>query len=160
MSKIYNFYHNDLDKTWYDSSTVKYSECEDLDDQRKTLRVVFNNGTQYEYSDVDVMDYLMFREDVSQGKGLNKYIKAKEYEFRKLDNVDISRIDEDLKHLSETDFYITAWKDNNDLITIDVIRNSGEVLYSADSISLDTFNIVEDILDAMKIKVKFDRKWE
>lgn len=160
MSKIYNFYHNDLDKTWYDSSTVKYSECEDLDDQRKTLRVVFNNGTQYEYSDVDVMDYLMFREDVSQGKGLNKYIKAKEYEFRKLDNVDISRIDEDLKHLSEADFYITACKDNNDLITIDVIRNSGEVLYSADSISLDTFNIVEDILDAMKIKVKFDRKWE
>lgn len=160
MSKIFNFYHDDVDKTWYDSSTVKYSECEDLEGQLKTLKVVFKNGTQYEYSDVDVMDYLLFREDASQGKALNAHVKAKGYKYKKLENVDVTKIEEELKHLTEADFYATAYKDGNDLVTLDIVKNSGEELYSADSISLVTFNVVEDVLDAMGIKVKFDKKWE
>lgn len=160
MSKIFNFYHDDVDKTWYDSSTVKYSECEDLEGQLKTLKVVFKNGTQYEYSDVDVMDYLLFREDASQGKALNTYIKAKGYDYKKLENVDVNKIEEEFKHLTEADFYATAYKDGKDLVTLYIVRNSGEELYSADSISLDAFNVVEDVLDAMEIKVKFDKKWE
>ena len=43
MSKIYNLYENDLDRTWYDSSNVLYSECDDVTDGLKVLRVTFKN---------------------------------------------------------------------------------------------------------------------
>ena len=29
MSKIYNVYENKLDRTWYQSSNILYSECDD-----------------------------------------------------------------------------------------------------------------------------------
>ena len=101
MSKIFNFYTKnkdgiDTDFTWYDSSNVKYSECLDYDNQLKTLRIVFNNGTQYEYKNVDAPQYLLFREDVSQGKALNKYIKGKNYEYEKLENADLATLDGEL----------------------------------------------------------------
>ena len=37
----------------------------------------------------------MFRENESQGKALNKFIKAKGYEFEKLDNADLDAINEE-----------------------------------------------------------------
>ena len=67
-----------LDKIWYKSSSIVYSECEDRENALKVLRVVFNNGSTYEYRDVDVNDYVMFVHggiDGSNGKALNKYIK-------------------------------------------------------------------------------------
>ena len=89
MSKIFNLYTKNnnginVDRTWYQSSNIKYSECLDYDNKLKTLKVVFNNGTQYEYKDVKTTDYLLLREDESQGKALNKYIKANGYDYEKL----------------------------------------------------------------------------
>ena len=95
MSKLFNFYANDVDKAWYSSSNIKYSECIDKEGQLKVLKVVFSNGTQYQYNGVNVQDYLMFRENESQGKALNKFIKAKGYEFEKLDNADRDAINEE-----------------------------------------------------------------
>ena len=54
MSKIFNYYSDKVDHTWYNSSNIVYSECIDHDDALKTLKVVFANGTQYAYYDVDV----------------------------------------------------------------------------------------------------------
>ena len=90
MSKIFNLYTKnkdgiDVDRTWYQSSNIKYSECLDYDNRLKTLKVVFNNGTQYEYKNVNSQDYLLFRDASSQGKALNEYIKPKGYEYEKLD---------------------------------------------------------------------------
>lgn len=96
MSKIFGFYANDVDKTWYASSNIKYSELEDHDNELKTLRVVFNNGTQYQYNNVNVQDFLLFRDAESQGKALNQYIKAKNYEYEKLDNADLASLDGEL----------------------------------------------------------------
>ena len=62
MSKIKSFYCNDVDKVWYDSSNVLYSECDDITDGLKVLRVTFKNGRTYQYYDVNVHDYLLFRE--------------------------------------------------------------------------------------------------
>ena len=93
MSKIFNFYANDVDRTWYQSSNIKYSECIDNDNDLKTLKVVFNNATQYEYKKVDVRDYLLFRDAASQGKALNEYIKPKAYEYEKLENADLATLD-------------------------------------------------------------------
>ena len=74
MSKLFNYYADDVDKTWYNSSNIKYSECIDKDGELKTLNIVFSNGTQYQYSGLTVQDYLLFRDSDSQGKALNKII--------------------------------------------------------------------------------------
>lgn len=106
MSKIFNFYANDVDKTWYQSSNIRFSECIDHDNDLKTLKVVFNNGTQYRYDKVDVRDYLLFRDAASQGKALNEFIKPKGYEFEKLENADLKSLDDELNFRMEGGVFV------------------------------------------------------
>lgn len=122
MSKIFNFYANDTDKTWYQSSNIRYSECIDHDNDLKTLKVVFNNGTQYQYKKVDVRDYLLFRDASSQGKALNEYIKPKGYEYEKMENADLATLDGELTFRMEDGIFVLydgdkfTIKDNKDNI--------------------------------------------
>lgn len=95
MSKIFNYYADDVDKVWYNSSNVKYSECIDKEGELKTLKVVFSGGRQYQYKGVNVQDYLMFRENESQGKALSKYIIGNGYECEKLSNANLDLINEE-----------------------------------------------------------------
>ena len=106
MSKIFNFYANDVDETWYQSSNIRYSECIDNDNDLKTLRVVFNNGTQYQYNKVSVQDYLLFRDSASQGKALNEYIKGRGYEYEKLENADIESLEGELNFRMEGGIFV------------------------------------------------------
>lgn len=106
MSKIYNLYENEVDRTWYDSTNVIYSECDDVTDGLKVLKVVFKNGRTYKYSDVNVNDYLLFRESLSQGKALNKYIK--QYANERINDTDIEALTEELKRLTEIVEYSTS----------------------------------------------------
>lgn len=99
MGKILSFYENDVDKAWYNSSNVIYSECIDKEGELKTVKVVFKNGGTYQYKNVNVNDYLMFREDSSQGKAINKFIKK--YEFEKLEMTNINDIENEYKLLLE-----------------------------------------------------------
>ena len=109
MSKIFDLYTkdkdgNDISRTWYKSSNITYSECVDYDNKPKTLRVVFNNGTQYEYKDVQVSHFLLFRDAMSQGKALNEYIKGNGYEYNKLENADLATLaftDEECREMLE-----------------------------------------------------------
>lgn len=92
-----------LDRVWYNSSSIFYSECEDRLNELKVLRVVFNNGSTYQYNDVDVNDYVMFVHgglDGSNGKALNKFIKPK-CEFVKLENSDKELLTEEMNKLIE-----------------------------------------------------------
>ena len=120
MSKIFGFYANDVDKSWYDSSNVKYSECDDHDNALKTLRVVFNNGTQYEYKNVNVQDFLFFRDAVSQGKALNQYIKGKGYEYEKIENANMEALEDELEFRTQGGVFVFyedgkfTMKDNKD----------------------------------------------
>lgn len=125
MGKIFNLYtknknNEDVDRTWYDSSNVVYTECIDKDNALKTLKVVFKNGTQYEYDGVAVNQYLLFRDAVSQGKALNEYIKAKGYEYKKLENADLATLDGELNFRMEGGIFVTydngafEIKDNKD----------------------------------------------
>lgn len=122
MSKIFNFYANDVDKTWYQSSNIKYSECIDNDNDLKTLKVVFNNGTQYQYNKVSVQHYLMFRDAASQGKALNEFVKGKGYEYAKLENADIDSLESELNFRIEGGIFVfyedgkLTIKDNKDNI--------------------------------------------
>jgi hypothetical protein len=122
MSKIFGFYANDEDIQWYQSSNIKYSKCLDHDNSLKTLRVVFNNGTQYEYKNVSVQDYLFFRDSNSQGKALNQYIKGKNYEYEKLENADMQALEDELNFRMEDGIFVFydngkfTMKDNKDRI--------------------------------------------
>lgn len=154
MGKIFNFYtKNDdginVDKTWYDSSNIKYSECLDPDDELKTLRVVFSNGTQYEYKGVETQQYLLFREDASQGKALNRLIKAGKYEYTKLDNVNLDDINNELTFRSGKGFTIS----NNS--KFEIKNNVNDTVYQLDKeLDKDTFDMLKDILTSLSINIK------
>lgn len=75
---VYNKYTNLRDHTWYDSSNIVYSECIDSDTEKKTLKIVFKQGRTYLYRDVDVEDYILFKNAESNGKAFNQYIKKYE----------------------------------------------------------------------------------
>lgn len=92
-----------LDRVWYSSSNIVYSECDDKENELKTLRVTFKNGATYQYTDVDVNDYVMFVHgglDASNGKALNKYIKGK-YDFTKLEDRSIEDLTNEMNTLLE-----------------------------------------------------------
>lgn len=94
MGKIFNIYQNDLDKAWYNSSNIIYSECKDYTNNLKELKITFKGGRTYRYDAVNVFDYLMFRESSSQGKDFNRLIKK--YNGVRIDDVDLTLIGEEL----------------------------------------------------------------
>ena len=159
MSKIFGFYKEDengvgLDRYWFDSSNVKYCECIDKEGERKTLRVVFNNGSQYEYTGVDVNHYLLFSEDASQGKALNKYIKGNKYEFKKLDNVDVQEINDELDYRVGGGNFLELTADG-----FNILDNKDSVLYSSDiTIGEDLSNAIVDIVKLFGHKIKLVKK--
>ena len=101
----FRYYDEELkiDKAWYISSNIIYSECVDNENDYKTLRIVFKKGEMYEYSKVDVKDYLMFMAggvDGSNGKAFYKFIQPK-YEVKKLGAVDLDALNKELLSLKE-----------------------------------------------------------
>lgn len=89
----YNFYENNIDYTWYDSTNVVFSKCYDTKEDTKTVLIVFQNGRTYIYKDVDVNDYVAFRNNSSAGKGANTYI-IKKYKGVRLSDTELSKLDE------------------------------------------------------------------
>lgn len=124
MSKIYNLYENEVDKTWYDSSNIVYSECDDVDGL-KVVRVTFKNGRTYKYSNVNVNDYLLFRESVSQGKALNKYIK--QYANERIGDLDVDDLMIELNKLTEIVDYSISGGTCNYLVEINENTENCEV---------------------------------
>ena len=109
MGKIASIYQNKLVKAWFNSSNIVYSECVDKQNELKEVKVVFKNGTEYSYFDVEVQDYLMFREDASQGKALNKFLKKYEYQKHE-EKRDLDLLNEELQTLLVK---ITETQNNN-----------------------------------------------
>lgn len=162
MAKIISVYETPLnsdtniEKCWYDSSNVIYSECIDKEGEYKKLKVVFSNGTQYLYKDVDVMDYLKFRENVSQGKALNQIIKSKQYQYEKLDNADLSAISEELTLRTNRKAFFIENKDENGF---NIKTNTGEVTLHLDEKQSDEqIEFVEKILNAVNVSFKLEDK--
>lgn len=148
--KKFNIYCNNVDKTWYDSSNVVYTECIDNENKPKTLKVVFSNGTQYQYNDVNVNDYLLFRESESQGRALNRLIKEKKYEYQKLDNADLNALSEELFFRSENGFYV----ENGDEF-FEIRNNKDESVFKLSKpLEKEYFDMVSDILKAVGLNVK------
>jgi len=92
-----------IDRAWFSSSNILYSECDDNENNLKTLRVTFKNGATYQYERVDVNDYVMFLHggtDGSNGKALNKFIKPK-YQFKRINDLDPSNIMQLMRNYKE-----------------------------------------------------------
>ena len=69
-----------VDRIWYDSSNLLYSECDDKLDDLKDLRITFKNGRTYLYKKVDVNDYVLFAHggtEASNGKAFWSVIRPK-----------------------------------------------------------------------------------
>jgi len=155
MSKIFNIYTKnkdgiDTECCWYKSSNVVYTECIDNENKPKTLKVVFSNGTQYQYNDVDVRDYLIFKNDQSQGKALNRLIKEKKYEYVKLEDADLDAINDELFFRSGNGFYV----ENNDEF-FEIKNNKDESVFKLSKpLEEDYFDLVMDILKSVGIVTK------
>lgn len=155
MSKKFSYYAKnkdgiDTECCWYDSSNIVYTECLDNDNKPKTLKVVFSNGTQYQYNDVNINDYLLLRESASQGKALNRLIKEKKYEYVKLENVDLEELNEELFFRSKNGFYI----DNNDEF-FEIKNNKNETMFKLSKpIEKEYFDLIVDILKSVGLEIK------
>lgn len=157
MSKIFNFYTKnsdgiDVDRTWYQSSNVNYSECLDYDNKLKTLRIVFNNGTQYEYKDVDSMQYLLFREDASQGKALNKFIKGNKYEYEKLEDANLQLLNEELDFRKGDGIYLSVTEND-----VTLMNNMDEVTYKRElnePMTGEAKDVLKEVIESFGHKVK------
>jgi len=150
MAKKFNIYCDGVDKTWYNSSNIIYSECIDHDNKPKTLKVVFSNGTQYEYKNVDVRDFLLFRESESQGKALNRLIKEKNYEYEKLENANLDEINDELFFRSNNGFYV----ENNEN-HFEIKNNKDESVFKLSKpLEEGYFELVLDILKSVGITTK------
>jgi len=89
------------DHVYYQSSNIEYSMCEDHPNNRlKTLTIVFGKGRTYRYDNVDVNDYVNFKNAIlgenllekSNGKAFHRYIKN--YPATKLDDTDLNKLQE------------------------------------------------------------------
>lgn len=150
MSKIFGYYNDNVDHNWYDSSNVLYTECIDTDEEKKILKVVFSNGSQYQYKDVPVMDYLVFREDASQGKALNRIIKGGKYPYEKLENANTDLLKEELDFRMKGGLFYS-----NDEHGFTLIGSDGTTLYHKDNMLDDEMlDMITTILKQIGMSVK------
>lgn len=143
LKKVYNPEER-VQKVWYDSSMIAYTEMiEDEFENKGDLHVTFKNGSTYIYKDVSLEDYILFiggGTDASQGKTLNKVIKSK-YEFEKGENKDVQKLFElmnALNELKENDksqtFFISGHRDITETeFEINYIPKINEVLHNYDN---------------------------
>ena len=108
-----------LQKIWYESSMILYTEMkEDEYENKGDLTVTFKNGATYVYFDVLFEDYLVFiggGTDASQGKALNKVIKNR-YEYKRIDDRNIEELLTELNESEEIDetlntYFISGHRD-------------------------------------------------
>ena len=156
--KIFNDYDDKtlIDKTWYDSSNIVYSECFDKPNELKEVKIVFSSGRCYLYKDVDVNDYLLFREAKSQGKAINRFLTKKEngkpiYEFIRLEDVDVNQIKEDMQKYDSVPKFLID-KDGNLSIVLnkDTIYENMKGLLKDD----DVKTLLTDIFDKLNLNFR------
>lgn len=147
MAKIFGYYHKNIDRAWFESSNVFYCECLDRENDFKKVKVTFNNGSCYEYDNVKVQDYLLFRDDASQGKALQKYIKAKNYPYKKLDNSNINELKDELEFRTNGGTYVTL--DDSKLV---LLNGKDEEFYRSEKdANEDTLDIVCEAMTAVGV---------
>ena len=155
MSKILKIYENEVERVWYDSSNVFYSECDDGDKSDKTVRVTFKDGRTYEYEDVNVFDYVAFRNADSQGKVLNSTLK--QYKVQRIENKDITALSEELEgrlkpvdiedEKVESQYYVVINEDDFNILKDDNIVKTI-------SLNNSVINVIKEFCGTIEIPIK------
>lgn len=160
MSIIISKYKDKLDKCWYDSSNVLYSQCVDNENDFKDLQIVFKDGRTYLYQNVNVNDYVLFKTDVSQGKALNKYI-LKKYKGLRLSDTNIDMLFEEKEKLLEEKKDKTELDENPlyHIITYDKEQKvelylNNKIVYTS---SITSINLIE-VLKTLGIRCSSENK--
>ena len=85
-------YENSQEFCWYDSSNIIFSKCYNNPGDYKVVKIIFKNGRTYLYKNVDVKDYIMFRDAESNGTAFTQHIKK--YAATRIQDTDLSKLEE------------------------------------------------------------------
>ena len=153
---IFSYYiDNEMDRAWFDSSNIVYGECDESDTQYKTVRIVFKNGSQYQYEDVLVSDWVSFKRADSQGKALNEKFKKAGYKYKRIED---ANLDEIVKELSKrNDYDINMSVSNGEIV---FIGKEGNELYRMDIMNTPIPDGIKGLLEALSFKVNYNKDGE
>lgn len=90
--KLFSKYQNAQEYCWLNSSNTLFCKCYDNPGDLKVLKIVFKNGRTYLYKDVDVNDYIAFRDAESNGSAFAKYIRK--YTATRIQDTDLNKLEE------------------------------------------------------------------
>lgn len=121
----YNKYINNEDYTWYNSSNIIFSKCYDNNIDTKTLKLVFKNGRTYVYKDVNVADYVNFKNAQSNGEAVNKYI-IKKYQGVRISDTDIEQLNNLRKTFTDEETEVDNTQFSNLVYHLDMCEKTGE----------------------------------
>lgn len=155
---LFSYYiDNKVDKAWFDSSNVYYAECDESDTQFKTVRVVFKNGSQYQYENVSVYDWTLFKNSDSQGKKLNELFKKSGYAYSKLDNADMTALEDEYIFRSGNGY--TLYINNDELFLMD---NKDNIKYVMPLPDMGIVNNIKGMLESLGnvVRIKNNNKNE
>ena len=163
----FKFYDKEarIEKCWYDSSNILYSECFDYENDYKDLNVVFKEGRTYLYKKIDVKDYMAFRNATSQGAALSKFITKKDngqpiYECLRLSDKNLGELEEERRNLlKESNVKVP---NTREVLTFEIDSNSNsltiynennEEVYKTEeeSVGRPEAKMIFDILDLLEV---------
>lgn len=149
---LFNYYIEDkMDKAWFDSSNIYYAECDESDTQFKTVRVTFKNGAIYQYEQVTVFDWTMFKNAESQGKKLNELFKKAGYKYEKIGTANIEELQDEYVFRSGKGYTLYI---NDGKLTLmdyqDVIKYTMDL--PEESVINDIKSMLESIGNVVRIK--------
>ena len=149
---LFSYYIEDkIDKAWFDSSNIYYAECDESDTQFKTVRVIFKNGAIYQYEQVKVFDWTMFKNAESQGKKLNELFKKAGYKYEKIGTANIEELKDEYVFRSGKGYTLYI---NDGKLTLmdyqDVIKYTMEL--PEESVINDIKSMLESIGNVVRIK--------
>ena len=127
----------------YDSTNVLASK---YDKESKELFVTFNRGAQYRYENVSLKDYTRFEMADSQGSVLNSHIKK--YTFNRMPDVNAEVL------INEIKMYKPKEMTAEEKILILAMEHFLVVNKSQGEINMDELKVVEEAINALKIKNK------
>ena len=149
---LFSYYIEDkMDKAWFDSSNIYYAECDESDTQFKTVRVIFKNGAIYQYEQVKVFDWTMFKNAESQGKKLNELFKKAGYKYEKIGTANIEELQDEYVFRSGKGY--TLYINDGKLTLMDyqnVIKYTMEL--PEESVVNDIKSMLESIGNVVRIK--------
>lgn len=149
----FSYYIDDVkDRAWFESSNVVYGECDESNTQFKTVRIVFKNGSTYQYKDVHVADWVSFKNAESQGKALNEHFKKAGYKYERVEDANLDELEKELESRVSIDYIL---KVNNDKMTL-IDNKKGVELYTMDYPGEEITTSIKGLLESLNYNIKID----